>query len=73
MCGLVGLFGQIDSVGEKVFKTLLTLDVIRGKHSTGVAGYSTYQGYRVAKAGLNAIDFMDKAECTYVALGQLVA
>lgn len=66
MCGLVGLFGQIDSVGEKVFKTLLTLDVIRGKHSTGVAGYSTYQGYRVAKAGLNAIDFMDKPEFTHV-------
>lgn len=66
MCGLVGIFGQIDFVGEKVFKTLLTLDVIRGKHSTGMAGWSAYNGYRVAKSGLNAVDFMDTKGFTHV-------
>lgn len=66
MCGLVGVYGTINFVEEKVFKTLLTLDVIRGKHSTGVAGWSLANGFRVAKAGLNAIDYMDKAEFTAV-------
>lgn len=61
MCGLVGVFGDIKFNEEKAFKTLLALDVIRGKHSTGVAGMS-FAGYRVAKAGLNAIDFMDLKE-----------
>lgn len=61
MCGLVGIFGDIKFAEEKAFKTLLTLDLLRGKHSTGVAGMS-HSGFKVAKAGLNAVDFMDLKE-----------
>lgn len=67
MCGLVGLAGDINFKEEKVFKALLTLDVIRGKHSTGVASLrKNVDKWEVAvcKDKLNAIDFMDKPEFT---------
>lgn len=35
------------------------LDTVRGKHSTGVASMTAQGTFNVAKAGLNAIDFMD--------------
>ena len=41
MCGLVGVFGQLDAKLENVFADLLQLDVIRGPHSTGVAMLDT--------------------------------
>src|SRR5690606_8536689 len=37
MCGLVGVAGNITSVSDKIFRTLLILDTVRGEHSTGVA------------------------------------
>jgi len=37
MCGLVGVFGNINPKMEKVFEDLLQIDVIRGSDSTGVA------------------------------------
>lgn len=37
MCGLVGMAGDIFASEKKAFRTLLELDVIRGRHSTGVA------------------------------------
>lgn len=36
MCGLVGMAGDITTPGEKAFKMLLILDVLRGEHSTGM-------------------------------------
>jgi hypothetical protein len=36
------------------------LDVIRGKHSTGVASLNGLGNFKVAKSGLNAVDFMDQ-------------
>jgi len=37
MCGLVGVFGDLDVKLEEVFEDLLQMDVIRGWESTGVA------------------------------------
>ena len=37
MCGLVGVFGKIDYRIEHAFEDLLTIDYIRGPHSTGMA------------------------------------
>lgn len=62
MCGIVGMAGDISFKEEKVFKDLLMLDVIRGKHSTGIAsmhklGNELKTG--IVKDKLNAVDFMD--------------
>ena len=65
MCGLVGLAGDIAFKEEKVFKDLLMLDVIRGKHSTGVASlHKVGQAWETSifKEKLNAVDFMDRQE-----------
>lgn len=67
MCGLVGIAGDINLKEEKVFKDLLMLDVIRGKHSTGVASlYKNGNVWSTAvfKDSLNAVDYMDKQEFT---------
>lgn len=37
MCGLVGVAGDLNGLHEKVLKTLLILDSLRGEDSTGVA------------------------------------
>lgn len=36
MCGIVGIAGRIEEKEEIIFRTLLDLDVIRGRDSTGV-------------------------------------
>lgn len=62
MCGLVGVAGLINIAEERAFKDLLILDVIRGKHSTGVAsmyGTEAAPSFRVFKDKLNAIDYSD--------------
>lgn len=62
MCGLVGMAGDISFKEEKVFKDLLMLDVIRGKHSTGFASlHKLGNEFKTAvfKDKLNAVDFMD--------------
>lgn len=67
MCGLIGIAGNITFKEEKVFKTLLALDVIRGKHSTGFAslhGTLAKPEYSVVKDKYNAIDFMDSQPFT---------
>lgn len=64
MCGLIGLAGNITFKEEKIFTTLLMLDVIRGKHSTGVASLHkdiNTPVVKVVKDKLNAVDFMDLA------------
>jgi predicted glutamine amidotransferase len=42
MCGLVGIAGDLNNVHEKVLKTLLVLDSLRGEDSTGVAFVSKF-------------------------------
>lgn len=62
MCGLVGLAGNIGFKEEKVFKTMLMLDVLRGKHSTGVASMHVNAGkmaFGVVKDSVNAVEFVD--------------
>ncbi len=40
MCGLVGVYGNINETHNKIFRELLYLDVVRGPHSTGVCRVS---------------------------------
>lgn len=60
MCGIVGLAGEIHVPQEKVFENLLIMDILRGKHSTGVAsvGRNT-KDVIVAKKAVAATDFID--------------
>jgi len=69
MCGIIGVAGAVDWKSEKMFKDLLILDILRGKHSTGVASMYGAKGarqFRVAKDSLNAVDFMDTKAFTNV-------
>ena len=53
MCGLVGVLGNITHKEEKAFHELLIVDVLRGKHSTGVAMVSAGGGVDVFKKAVN--------------------
>jgi len=44
VCGLVGIFGNIDATEAKAFQKLLHLDVFRGPHSTGILVVDTVVG-----------------------------
>lgn len=37
MCGIIGAAGNLDGKDDKIVKTLLHLDALRGEHSTGLA------------------------------------
>lgn len=37
MCGIVAVFGQVNTNVEKAFKNMLVFDQVRGEHSTGTA------------------------------------
>lgn len=49
MCGIVGTAGKVGFKEEKVFRTLLILDSLRGEHSTGVAAVGKSTEVTVAK------------------------
>lgn len=50
MCGIVAIIGNIQPVDEKIFRTLLVLDTLRGEDSTGMLSVSKYTGEtRIAK------------------------
>jgi predicted glutamine amidotransferase len=49
MCGLVGMAGSIGFQEKKMFETMLELDIVRGKDSTGVV-FNTEEGTYIAKA-----------------------
>lgn len=49
MCGHVGAAGQLTVKHERVFKTMLILDSLRGDHSTGVAVVSRQGDVKLAK------------------------
>ena len=51
MCGLVGMAGDLDAASDKVMKSLLIFDSVRGEDSTGIATVHKFDGsVRVAKA-----------------------
>jgi len=49
MCGLVGFAGKLDHKARKAFDQLLLVDVLRGKHSTGVYGLTSNGLWDVVK------------------------
>lgn len=50
MCGLIGMCGDLNQSHEKLTRTLLILDSLRGEDSTGIAAIGKYQGgVKVAK------------------------
>ncbi len=51
MCGLVGVYGVIDEKLKKVFQNLLTVDVIRGPHSTGIGVGNSRNIFILKKTG----------------------
>lgn len=61
MCGLVGVMGDIDIYDRRAMKDLLVVDILRGKHSTGVASVSRVGSVNLFKKAYNAVDFLDTA------------
>lgn len=63
MCGLVGIAGNITPACENLFKLMLQLDVIRGVHSTGIAGvYSNKKEVLVSKKPWLPQDLLEHRE-----------
>lgn len=62
MCGHVGVAGYIGASQERVFKTLLRLDTLRGEDSTGVASLSSGGAVTIHKALGNAFAFLSSQE-----------
>lgn len=58
MCGLVGVAGKLTMKTDKIFKTLLILDAIRGTDSTGVAAVDRTDEVRVVKQVGNPYELM---------------
>lgn len=59
MCGLVGVMGHITQKEKAAFNQLLVVDVLRGKHSTGVALIDHAGEVDVFKKAVNVLDFLD--------------
>lgn len=66
MCGIVGIVGDMNHASVKAFKTMLFLDTIRGKDSTGIAAIPTAYGEDtdplIVKALGTAEKFLDTKE-----------
>jgi predicted glutamine amidotransferase len=59
MCGIVGIMGDVTQLDKTVFNQMLSVDVLRGKHSTGTA-LIDYRGVtKVLKKAVNVQDFLD--------------
>lgn len=59
MCGLVGAMGLVNLTNKKAVMQLLTIDVIRGSDSTGLALVNNLLDVSVIKKAMNPIDFLD--------------
>jgi predicted glutamine amidotransferase len=67
MCGLVGIVSNNLIHGDKkVFTTLLYLDQLRGKHSTGVCAVNNTKEVAVYKRALEASDYLQLTGCDNV-------
>lgn len=64
MCGLVGIAGDINAPLEKVFKTMLILDSLRGTDSTGVGAIGRHNEPIIAKQMGNPYELMDHSTFT---------
>lgn len=73
MCGIVGWFGASSLMNDKVVKQLLQADIIRGRHSTGIAsivkkpvvqtvGKPFNQQVTVTKYAENGGDFIERPD-----------
>lgn len=51
--------GNITLDGKKAFHDMLVMDILRGKHSTGVAAITSNGVCEVIKKAVNAVDFLD--------------
>ena len=71
MCGLVGVMGHIGHTERNVLKQLLTVDVLRGKHSTGIATVGTTGKVKVVKKAVNILDFLEMKPVDTALLGSL--
>ncbi len=58
MCGIVGVIGQITGKEEKVFKQLLEVDSLRGRHSTGVIKVDSKGVVETRKKAIDGMDFV---------------
>ena len=65
MCGLVASFGQQDNLSKTIIKQLIQVDVLRGKHSTGVFGVNT-QGVSSYKKALSGTEFLELSKAKSV-------
>lgn len=54
MCGLVGVAGSVSLLEEKVFKSLLFLDTLRGEHSTGILSVTRGGDTSILKKAVSA-------------------
>ena len=59
MCGIIGFSGEADKRDEDAIKTLLAIDVIRGPHSTGLAGIRKDGDIVMHKLAALPQDFLD--------------
>lgn len=59
MCGIVGVAGPLTAKQDKVLKTLLVLDQLRGIDSTGIASVDRDGDVRVVKQVGNAFNLFD--------------
>jgi hypothetical protein len=60
MCGLVGVAGRVNAQQDKVFKTLLYIDALRGFHSTGTlfVGNNKHAPTTVLREAVDASKFI---------------
>lgn len=58
MCGHVGVAGNVSAKEERIFRTLLRLDTLRGEDSTGIAALNSAGKFTVVKDAANAYDFL---------------
>jgi Glutamine amidotransferase domain len=49
MCGLVGLFGNLNDHDKRIFDYLLILDIVRGRDATGIIKVHTDNSYEYIK------------------------
>ncbi|QEG09166.1 glutamine-fructose-6-phosphate aminotransferase [Vibrio phage Phriendly] len=68
MCGIVGVVGQILGDEEKVFKQLLEVDALRGRHSTGVIKVNKDKQVEIRKKAVDGMDFV-KLEGKWISSG----
>lgn len=66
MCGIVGMAGDLTAQHDKIFRTLLVLDSLRGEDSTGVASVVKTTGeIRTAKEVGDPFQLFDRKSFSY--------